>query len=36
VQLPLLSALITTDGRAFVGPVTPNVLYAAAAHTPAS
>jgi outer membrane lipoprotein-sorting protein len=36
VQLPLLSALITADGRAFVGPVTPNVLYAAAAHTPAS
>jgi hypothetical protein len=30
VELPLLSALLTQDGHAFVGPVTPSALYAAA------
>jgi outer membrane lipoprotein-sorting protein len=30
VQLPLLSALITRDGRAYVGSVTPEALYDAA------
>jgi outer membrane lipoprotein-sorting protein len=31
LQSPMLSALITDDGRAFVGAVDPSVLYAAAA-----
>jgi outer membrane lipoprotein-sorting protein len=31
VQLPLVSALLTKDGRAYIGPVTPARLYAAAA-----
>jgi outer membrane lipoprotein-sorting protein len=31
VESPMLSALITDDGRAFVGAVDPSVLYAAAA-----
>jgi hypothetical protein len=35
VQLPLLSELITSDGRTFIGPVAPKLLYAAAAAHPA-